>query len=260
VLVLNPCFFLDYYSTGKLEQKAAREFLDGVRQACLDSEMALIGGETAEMPDIYSAGEFDCAGFSVGVVDREKAYGAHRVSSGDHLIWVASSGFHSNGYSLLRKVFAEDLADHQQELMTPTALYPQLITALKSDAVTVSAIANITGGGMDNIPRVLPDNLLAELEPWQLPSGFLRVKKRAELEWPSLLRTLNCGIGLVLIVPHTQAEKVRLVCENQGFASGDLGKVREVGDSDDSESKARRWTLDFEMMQKFNDSAMKDLD
>lgn len=244
----QPLFFLDYYSTGKLEQEAARDFLDGVRQACLKSEMALIGGETAEMPDIYAAGEFDCAGFSVGVVDKEQAFGSHRVKNGDRLLAVKSSGFHSNGFSLIRRVFAEDLDQYKDELLEPTALYPELVSALKTAAVEISAIANITGGGMDNIPRVLPEGCVADLKPWSVPELFLEVKKRADLDWPGLLRTLNCGIGLVLVVASQQFERAVEVCRTCGLETYDLGAVRPVHDGDSDETLQRRWSLDLEQM------------
>ncbi|MEO0335907.1 MAG: phosphoribosylformylglycinamidine cyclo-ligase [Pseudomonadota bacterium] len=253
----QPLFFLDYYSTGKLEQAAAREFLDGVRQACLKSEMALIGGETAEMPDIYSPGEFDCAGFSVGVVDRELAYGSHRVRENDQLVWVQSSGFHSNGFSLLRKVFAEDLDQHKEELLTPTALYPELVSALRARQIKISAISNITGGGMDNIPRVLPEGMVADLEPWELPKSFLEVKKRAELEWISLLRTLNCGIGLVLVLPGSEVESAISICKEQGLAAGALGRVRKQSESDSGDTLERGWFVDLERLEELNSSQLK---
>ncbi|NQZ01238.1 MAG: phosphoribosylformylglycinamidine cyclo-ligase [Bdellovibrionales bacterium] len=255
----QPLFFLDYYSTGKLEQEAARDFLEGVRQACLKSEMALIGGETAEMPDVYSAGEFDCAGFSVGVVDRPKALGAHRVSAGDALVWVSSSGFHSNGFSLIRKVFAEDLDQHKDELLKPTALYPELVSQLRASSVEISAIANITGGGMDNIPRVLPENLMAKLQPWSVPQPFLQVKTRAELDWPDLLRTLNCGVGLVLVLPESNTTQAIEVCRGQGYQAGVLGEVGLLEDSAPERVQQFRWSLDFESMQSQNAAAMEGL-
>ncbi|RYZ64506.1 MAG: phosphoribosylformylglycinamidine cyclo-ligase, partial [Proteobacteria bacterium] len=129
----QPLFFLDYYATGKLELEAAKSFLTGVRNACHASGAALIGGETAEMPGVYHGDDFDAAGFSVGIVDEEKALGRHRVSVGDHVIGVSSSGFHSNGYSLLRKVFEGDLEEWREILMTPTHLYASLVLELAKE-------------------------------------------------------------------------------------------------------------------------------
>ena len=155
----SPLLFLDYYATGKLDLEAAKEFLQGVRKACLESHCALVGGETAEMPGVYANGDFDCAGFAVGVVDEDEALGLNKVVRGDVLLGVASSGFHSNGFSLLRKVFEKDLDDWKEELLKPTALYVQMVKNLQHAQIQIHALAHITGGGIENIPRVLPGHL-----------------------------------------------------------------------------------------------------
>lgn len=221
-----PLFFLDYYACGKLDLNNAKEFLKGVKKACQESDCALVGGETAEMPGVYQDKDFDCAGFSVGIVDEDSQLGAHRVTENDIIIGVASSGFHSNGYSLLRKVFADDLDIYRQELLKPTALYVRLIKKLL-EKTKIHAIAHITGGGMDNLPRVIPSSLSARLDLWTIPEPFLEVQRRCSMDLMTLLRTLNCGVGLCLVIPATEKENVlRIISESghSGFYLGDLEK------------------------------------
>lgn len=227
----QPLLFLDYYATGKLELEAAKSFLAGVRQACIDSDCLLIGGETAEMPGVYREGDFDCAGFSVGVVDREAALGAHRVSSGDRLVGVASSGFHSNGFSLLRKVFAEDMDNWREALLEPTALYVKLANSLLKEDL-LNAAANITGGGIDNILRVVPKGSVLNLQKWDWPENFLEVQKRTGLDDVGMLKTLNCGLGLALIVSKENEAKVHEICSQNGHKSWALGEVHSIGEAD----------------------------
>lgn len=220
----QPLFFLDYYASGKLQLNAAKEFLGGVREACLASDLALIGGETAEMPGVYEGNDFDCAGFSVGVVDRAQVLGASRVKVGDRLIGLSSTGFHSNGFSLLRKVFAADLDAWRNELLKPTALYVKVVqAALKLKGL--NAVAHITGGGMDNLPRVLPKNTRARVKNWPVPSPFLEVKSRTGLKWMEMLRTLNCGIGMIWVVDPASALELQKLIPNFGFKAYDLGEV-----------------------------------
>lgn len=220
----RPLFFLDYYATGKLELEAAKEFLAGVRDACIESDCALIGGETAEMPGVYQAGDFDCAGFSVGVVDKARALGPHRVSIGDALIAVASSGFHSNGYSLLRKVFEADLAAWADRLLVPTALYVKLAHAF-SQVGGVKAIAHITGGGMENLPRVLPENSKAVIRPWKIPDSFKEVQRRSGMGWDQMVTTLNCGVGLVVVSEPSRADELMETAIRNGHKAFRLGAV-----------------------------------
>ena len=220
----TPLFFLDYYATGKLDLAVAKDFLVGVRSACNESLCALIGGETAEMPGVYHPPDFDCAGFSVGIVDRKKILGASRVKVGSRLLGLASSGFHSNGFSLLRKVFADDMDQWKDVLLKPTALYVKVaLEVLKTDGV--QAIAHITGGGMDNVPRVLPENTKAKLTKWQWPEAFLEVQRRTKMSDQKMLETLNCGIGLVMVVEPSKWQEVKSVVEKCGHKTFDLGVV-----------------------------------
>jgi phosphoribosylformylglycinamidine cyclo-ligase len=221
----EPLFFLDYYATGKLELEAAKAFLDGVRRACIESGCALIGGETAEMPGVYHDGDFDAAGFAVGIVDEDQILGAHRVQPGDQVLGVASSGFHSNGYSLLRRVFENDLEAWRETLMMPTHLYAKMVLDL-TRAKLVHAVANITGGGMENIPRVMPKGTVLPLIDWAWPAAFCEVQDRSGLSREEMLRTLNCGIGLVLIVPPENAIEVERRVQAQGYAVHPLGTIQ----------------------------------
>lgn len=231
----QPLFFLDYYACGQLRLERAKSFLKGVQQACLQSDCLLIGGETAEMPGVYHAEDFDCAGFCVGVVDEPKVLGAHRVQWGDRVIGVASSGFHSNGYSLLRQIFAQDLDLWADQLLIPTALYVKLTKAL-NEISGIRAYAHITGGGMDNLLRVIPKGSLLHLKTWKIPEPFLEVKRRGQMSWDSLLRTLNCGIGFAVYVDPDSADLVHEAIRVAGFQSYDLAVVAENSPdkSDDS--------------------------
>lgn len=242
----EPLFFLDYFSTSKLDNEQAQEFLHSVRKACYDSNCALIGGETAEMPGVYQEGDFDCAGFSVGVVDEEKALGAHRVQPGDKIVAVASSGFHSNGFSLIRKLFEDDLEKNKQWLLEPTRLYVKPVLALlESFCDQVSAVSHITGGGLDNICRVLPDGVNAEISPWKVPSCFMEIKSRGSMSWKSLLKTLNCGVGLALVVrPEVEGEVIAHF-KNFKMEAFSFGSVIEA-------CGAPEWKLDFEKMENLN--------
>lgn len=220
----KPLFFLDYYASGRLRLPAAKEFLAGVQAACIESECALIGGETAEMPGVYEGNDFDAAGFSVGVVDKVTVLGRHRVKPGMKLIGIASSGFHSNGFSLLRKLFAADMDSWREQLLKPTALYVKLVqTALKNGGV--QAIAHITGGGMENVPRVLPDGTCAVLKSWSVPAPFLEVMKRSGMSWKAMLGTLNCGVGMVWVVDPSAQEALIKLSNSMGHRAFDLGEV-----------------------------------
>lgn len=221
-----PLLFLDYYATSRLDLVAAKAFLTGVKKACLESSCALVGGETAEMPGVYHGNDFDCAGFAVGIVDQEKTLGPSRVKDRDVLVGVSSSGFHSNGYSLLRKVFEADLENWREILMRPTHLYVELLKNLKQHEIELHAISHITGGGVDNIPRVLPEGAKIHLKEWDFPAEFMEVQKRTGLTRDQMLKTLNCGVGLVLVIPASQERQVKAVVETSGFRSIDVGWVQ----------------------------------
>ena len=238
----SPLFFMDYYACAKLEQRSVREFLDGVIRACKESDCILLGGETAEMPDCYTNKNFDCAGFALGVVDKEKSLGSHKVEAGDRLIGINSSGFHSNGFSLLRKVFQQDLSQWEDQLLEPTALYVSLAKNI-FHLPELKALAHITGGGLDNILRILPPYSRAELKPWLVPAPFMEVKKRTQMSWPDLLKTLNCGIGLIAIVSKDgQLEDIHQSIKASGFSAIDLGIV------DKQKQKQPSWFLSFDRL------------
>lgn len=232
----QPLLFLDYYATGKLELEKAKDFLTGVRNACTESGCMLVGGETAEMPGVYAPGDFDCAGFAVGIVDKSKSLGAHRVQFGQKLIAIASSGFHSNGFSLLRKVFEKDLDRWRDQLLEPTALYPRLVMALTKENL-VESVAHITGGGMDNLLRVLPDGTEAVLKKWEWPETFKEVQRRAGISDQSMLETFNCGIGLVLVCKEENEKRAMAIAKDLGFKSFELGFLRRLENGSGSEEK-----------------------
>ncbi len=221
----TPLFFLDYYATGKLELAAAQQFLTSVRTACENSHMVLIGGETAEMPGVYQKNDFDCAGFSVGVVDKEKILGPEKVFDGDVIIGLESSGFHSNGYSLIRKAFEGEYDKYRNWLMEPTRLYVKAALMLKKE-FTVHAMAHITGGGIENLPRVLPENLKARVLKWELPECFQEIQRRTGISDQELRETFNCGIGLMVVLPSEQAPTALNRLETLGYKSQLLGDVR----------------------------------
>jgi phosphoribosylformylglycinamidine cyclo-ligase len=219
----EPLFFLDYYATGKLNVAEAARVIEGIARACKESGCALIGGETAEMPGLYKPGDFDLAGFSVGAVERERILPqTDRMREGDVLIGVASSGVHSNGYSLVRRVVADSgRAYHSaapfeagkslgQALMTPTRLYVKsALAALRTGAV--KGLAHITGGGItENLPRALPDGLDAEIDlgAWTAPAVFGWLARSAGIAADEMLRTFNCGIGLIAVAEPMKAGQI----------------------------------------------------
>lgn len=221
----DPYLFLDYYATGKLDQSAARPFLESVKNACRNSDTALVGGETAEMPGVYRDNDFDCAGFAVGLVDEEKTWGAHLVKDGDRIFGLSSSGFHSNGYSLVRKVFAEDLENWKDVLLRPTALYVQVVKALR-EKIEIHAAAHITGGGIENIPRVLPEGAKYTIKDWEWPEPFCELQRRTGLSKEQMLITLNCGLGFCVIAPASGWSLFEKTAKDFGFKAMDLGEVR----------------------------------
>lgn len=222
----TPLFFLDYFAVGKLNLASAQSFLKSVKQSCDQSHLVLIGGETAEMPGVYQKNDFDCAGFSVGVVDEEKLWGAHRVQEGDVVIGLESSGYHSNGYSLIRKVFENEYEKYRTWLMEPTRLYVEAALHFKNDP-RIHACAHITGGGIENLPRVLPENLKAVLQKWPLPECFLEVQKRAQMSDDQMRETFNCGMGLMLVVAADAADFVLSELQKLKYKSQRLGSIHQ---------------------------------
>jgi phosphoribosylformylglycinamidine cyclo-ligase len=215
VLGAEALFFLDYYATGQLELEKAERVISGIATGCKQAGCALIGGETAEMPGIYQPGDFDLAGFCVGIVEKDGIIDGSRVDAGNRLIALASSGVHSNGYSLVRKIIEVSGAQLSQDcgeqsladaLIAPTRIYVKNLLAL-SNACQINAIAHITGGGLvENVPRVLPDHLSAriDLSSWQLTPVFTWLQKAGNVEQLEMLRTFNCGVGMVLAVDAEQ--------------------------------------------------------
>ncbi len=220
----TPLFFLDYFSTGRLDNEVAKSVISGIAEGCKIADCALIGGETAEMPGVYNDGEYDLAGFIVGVVERNKIIDGSEIGVGNVLIGIGSSGLHSNGYSLVRKIFFNDLGlkiDEKidglgskrvwEELLTPTKIYvPVIQHFLKADA-PIKGIVHITGGGFyDNIPRVLPSSCKAVIKEasWEMPPIFKFIMKKGNVSREEMLRIFNCGIGMIIIVPEEAVEDI----------------------------------------------------
>lgn len=237
----EPLFFLDYLATGAINADTVRAVISGIARGCLDAGCALIGGETAEMPDFYSQGEYDLAGFCVGMVDKSEALDGSRVEPGQQIVGIASSGLHSNGFSLVRKVLLEKkgytvdsrIADLDkslgEELLTPTTIYVKPVLDLRR-TVAISAMAHITGGGfIGNIPRVLPGNCAAWIKKraWQVPRIFDVLRREANLDDEEMFSTFNMGVGMVMMVPHSDADRAVETLRANGLACGLVGEVVE---------------------------------
>ncbi|MFM8550699.1 MAG: phosphoribosylformylglycinamidine cyclo-ligase [Nitrospiraceae bacterium] len=235
----EPLFFLDYFATGKLAVAKAEAVVKGVAEGCRQAGCALIGGETAEMPSFYPEGEYDLAGFAVGVVDRPKIIDGRTIKPGDAVIGLVSSGLHSNGYSLARRVLLDEgklslnskPADLDrtlgEALLTPTRIYAKQVLTLAAE-FTIKGIAHITGGGLtENLPRVLPNGCVARLKrgAWPVPPLFAMLASMGKVEIEEMYRVFNMGIGLVLVVPTDQADRViRRAVElgDQGYRIGEI--------------------------------------
>ena len=205
----EPLFFLDYYATGKLNTEIATSVISGIGEGCKQSNCALIGGETAEMPGMYAGEDYDLAGFCVGIADKDKVIDGTKVNTGDHIVALGSSGPHSNGYSLIRKVLEQAQPTEAQldALIEPTKIYVKSILAL-IEQHDVHAISHITGGGLlENIPRVLPQNLAAKLDQqsWQMPEIFQFLQDNGNIELTEMYRVFNCGVGMVVVLPKDQS-------------------------------------------------------
>lgn len=235
----EPLFFLDYLATGKLEGDTLTRVVEGVAKACRISGCALIGGETAEMPGMYAPGHYDIAGFSVGVVERSRIIDGSKISEGDIILGLASSGPHSNGYSLVRKLLEIGKADlHNDKLsdgtpalegvMAPTRLYVPAVKALMDANVDVHGFSHITGGGMyDNLERILPDGLAAHVDvsSWKVPPVFEYLLSFANVEKAERYRTLNMGIGFVVFVPETAQLEAEDLLRQTGEQVFTIGQV-----------------------------------
>ncbi len=235
----EPLFFLDYFATGKLDTDVAEQVITGIAEGCRIAGCALIGGETAEMPGMYAAGDYDLAGFAVGAVERSQALTGTRVQADDVLLGLASSGVHSNGYSLVRRLAADKgwkldrpaLFDQDQllidVLMAPTRIYVKALLPLVRDG-RISALAHITGGGLlENIPRVLPDGLHATVDAdlWEQPRLMAFLQAQGAIEPEEMARTFNCGIGMVAAVRPEDADAVTAALSEAGETVFRIGAV-----------------------------------
>ncbi|MEW6352973.1 MAG: phosphoribosylformylglycinamidine cyclo-ligase [Pseudomonadota bacterium] len=238
----EPLFFLDYYATARLDVNVAAAVIRGIGQGCETAGAALVGGETAEMPGMYHGADYDLAGFCVGIVEKDKIIDGAKVKSGDCLIGIASSGPHSNGYSLIRKIIEVSGADLAQDfhgvtlgatLLAPTRIYVKPLLKL-FEQVEVRALAHITGGGLlENIPRVLPDGLRAAIygNAWPRPPIFDWLQERGNVADEEMYRTFNCGIGMVLCVAASAMDNTLMMLRNLGEQAWYIGHVEKMSEA-----------------------------
>lgn len=237
----EPLFFLDYYATGKLDVEAGKAIIAGIAEGCRQAHCALIGGETAEMPGMYEGEDYDLAGFAVGAVERARALTEERVSAGNVVLGLASSGLHSNGFSLVRKIVADNGLDYAapcpyetggslgEALLEPTRIYVRsCLEAIRTGGVT--ALAHITGGGfVENLPRVLPETLAVEIDglPWEVPAVFPWLAELGGIPTEEMLRTFNCGIGMAILCEADAEASVTQALETAGERVFRIGQVVE---------------------------------
>jgi phosphoribosylformylglycinamidine cyclo-ligase len=240
----EPLFFLDYFATGKLKSEKAKDVVKGIVEGCKESGCSLIGGETAEMPGFYGEDEYDLAGFAVGVVDRDKIIDVSKIKEGDAIIGIASSGLHSNGYSLARKVFF-DTAQFKidtyvpelgttigEELLKPTKIYVRAFNALK-DSMDIHGMAHITGGGIvGNVPRIIRDGLTAAIKEnsWPVPPIFNIIKRLGNVPDKDMKKTFNLGIGYVIVLPEENSDLSISVLKQYGFDAYHIGFIEKGGE------------------------------
>jgi len=229
----EPLFFLDYFACGKLDTAVAADVVAGIAEGCVQAGAALIGGETAEMPDMYDAGDYDLAGFCVGAVERSKMIDGSRIQAGDALLALRSSGPHSNGYSLIRKVLDRagdariDAGPAAAALLAPTRIYVKSVLALM-EQVELNGLAHITGGGItENVPRMLPLGLDAEIDigSWQQGPVFDFLAEYGGIEIAEMRRTFNCGVGMVIAVPAKDCETALMQLQALGEEAWRLGRI-----------------------------------
>ncbi len=244
----KPLFFLDYFATGKLDLARAEQVVTGIAAGCKQAGCALLGGETAEMPDFYAPGEYDLAGFCVGIVEDTKIIDGSGCCGGDQLIGLASSGFHSNGYSLVRKVFAQSTLRGEDPfpgldrsvadvLLCPTRIYVKPVLNLLRD-LPIKGMIHITGGGFyDNIPRIVPRGLVAAVQfgSWPVPQEFLWLKQTARLSWEEMHQIFNVGIGFILVVAEEHAEEIISRLNAQGQDAWLIGNLQERTKQDEEQ-------------------------
>ena len=233
----EPLFFLDYLASAKLDSKILTEIVRGIARACKEVGCTLLGGETAEMPGVYLPGSTDVAGFAVGVVERSKIIDGKKIQPGDTLIGIASSGFHSNGFSLIRKILENQKWSLSQmwegkplydALLTPTRLYPPLVAAVKQE-FSIHGIAHITGGGLwENTERILPENCTLQIEKgsWPIPPLLQHFRKAGDLSDDEFYRVFNAGIGLVLVISNTETDTILKWMKNRGENAYRIGTIK----------------------------------
>ena len=233
----EPLFFLDYFACGKLEVGTAADVIKGIAEGCEQSGCALVGGETAEMPGMYPAGEYDLAGFAVGCVDKEKIINGLSIAAGDVVLGLASSGAHSNGYSLIRKLITNSGIDLESDfggkkfkdvVMAPTKIYVKSLLKL-IETLPVKGMAHITGGGItENIPRVLPAGLTAEIngKSWALPPLFQWLQAQGNITHSEMYKTFNCGIGMAVVLDKAHVAQAKQLLEAAGETVYEIGVIR----------------------------------
>ncbi len=245
VLGAEPLFFLDYYATGKLDVDVAESVVSGIAEGCLQAGAALVGGETAEMPSMYEEGDYDLAGFCVGVVEKDGVIDGSKVAAGDKLIGLASSGPHSNGYSLIRKILersGQSLNDEfdgstlGEKLLAPTRIYVKSFLEL-NNKLGIHALSHITGGGLlENIPRVLPEDKKAVIaaDSWQRPAVFDWLQEQGNVEDKEMYRTFNNGIGMVVVVAAEDADTALSLLHGLGEEANLIGQIEDRSSDEDS--------------------------
>jgi phosphoribosylformylglycinamidine cyclo-ligase len=237
----EPLFFLDYYATGRLDPDTAKAVVAGIADGCRLAGCALIGGETAEMPGMYAAGDYDLAGFAVGAVERDRLLPSGDLADGDVLIGLASSGLHSNGFSLVRRIVADNGLSYDgavpfgdvrislgEALLTPTRIYVRPLLAVLGETSAIKAISHITGGGLtENVPRMLPGNLAARIDLGAIapPAVFRWLAHLGGMEQNEMLRAFNCGIGMVLALAPEEADAVVALLSDAGESPATLGRI-----------------------------------
>ena len=234
----EPLFFLDYYATAKLDVDVASSVVEGIAEGCIQSGCALVGGETAEMPGMYHKGDYDIAGFCVGVAEKSRLLDGSKVAAGDQLIALGASGPHSNGFSLIRKVLevnntdTDELLDGKaigEHLLEPTKIYVKSVLKLMKE-VDVHALSHITGGGFwENIPRVLPDTAQAVINggSWQWPAIFNWLQENGNITTHEMYRTFNCGVGMIIVVPNDKVEQSITLLTEHGEKAWHIGAIAE---------------------------------
>ncbi|MCS7279763.1 MAG: phosphoribosylformylglycinamidine cyclo-ligase [Thermodesulfobacteriaceae bacterium] len=243
----KPLFFLDYIAFGKFDEKIFEELIEGIVEGCALSQCSLLGGETAEMPGMYQIGDYDCAGFVVGIVERDKIIDGSEISIGDLIIGLSSSGLHSNGFSLVRKVLFEDhklsLESIPEELgkplgeilLTPTKIYVPVLLTLLNREIKIKGCAHITGGGLvDNLSRILPKNSKAVINKnsWNLPSIFSFIKDLGNISEEEMYRVFNCGIGFVIIIGKDSLEEIETLLKALGESYYIIGQIEKAKENE----------------------------